>query len=78
MQFARNGGTLFHHDQLLLTFLMAIQRQRGGELFNRGIHQLLLIMAKMTPLRQGRQQNTVLRMSVSQPPLQGCAAIANG
>ncbi|CSF63814.1 Uncharacterised protein [Shigella sonnei] len=78
MQFARNGGTLFHHDQLLLTFLMAIQRQRGGELFNQGIQQLLLIMAKMTPLRQGRQQNTVLRMRVSQPPLQGRAAITNG
>lgn len=78
MQFARNGGTLFHHDQLLLTFLMAIQRQRGGEVVQRGIHQLLLIMAKMTPLRQGRQQNTVLRMRVSQPPLQGRAAITNG
>ena len=77
MQFARNGGTLFHHDQLLLTFLMPIQRQRGGELFNQGIHQLLLIMAKMTPLRQGRQQNSVLHMRIGQSPFQGRAAIAN-
>ena len=64
MQFARNGCTLFHDNQLLLAFLIAIQRQRRGELFHDGIHQLLLIVTQVMPLRQGRQQNAVLGMGV--------------
>ena len=40
---ACNGGTLFHHDQLLLTLLMSVERERCGQLLNQCINQLLLI-----------------------------------
>ena len=59
---------LFHHDQLLLLLLMAVECQRGRQLFNQRIHQLLLVVAQMTPGGQGRQQNTVLGVAVCQPP----------
>ena len=78
MEFASNGGTLFHHDQLLLTFLVSVQRQCCGELFNQSIDQLLLIVTEMTPVRQGGEQNTVLGMRIGQPPFQRSATINGG
>ena len=53
MKFARNGGTLFHHNQLLLTLLMPVERKRCGQLLNQSINQLLLIVAEMASVRQG-------------------------
>ena len=56
MKFARNGGTLFHHNQLLLTLLMPVECKRCGQLLNQGINQLLLIVAQMATSGQGGQQ----------------------
>ncbi len=55
MQLAGDGGALFHDNQLLLFFLVAVERQRGGQLLYQGIHQLLLIVAKMASGGEGRQ-----------------------
>ena len=66
-----------NHPRNLFIWRSNLLGSSGKDVYKRQ-HQLLLIMAKMTPLRQGRQQNTVLRMRVSQPPLQGRAAITNG
>ncbi|MNI58547.1 hypothetical protein D3C73_1136610 [compost metagenome] len=77
MQFACNGGTLFHHNQLLLTLLLPVQRQRRGQLFNQCINQLLLVVAKMTSVRQRGQQNTILSMRIGQSPFQ-CDSAVNG
>ncbi|CNU96691.1 Uncharacterised protein [Salmonella enterica subsp. enterica serovar Bovismorbificans] len=68
MQFAGNGGTLFHDNQLLLALLMPVERQSRGKLFNQRVHQLLLIVAEMASIGQRRQQNTVLGVRVGEPP----------
>ena len=70
MQLPRDGSALFHDNQLLLFFLMPVQRQRGCELFHQGIHQLLLVVAQMPSGGQGSQQNAVLGVAVRQTPLQ--------
>ena len=74
MKLAGDGGTLLHHDQLLLFLLVAVERQRGRELLNKRIDQLLLVVAQVTSGGQGGQQNTILGMAVHQPPLEGRAA----
>ncbi|CWY74610.1 Uncharacterised protein [Salmonella enterica subsp. enterica serovar Typhi] len=68
MQFAGNGGTLFHDNQPLLALLMPVERQSRGKLFNQRVHQLLLIVAEMASIGQRRQQNTVLGVRVGEPP----------
>lgn len=40
VKLAGDGGTLLHHDQLLLFLLVAVERQRGRELLNKRIDQL--------------------------------------
>ena len=74
MKLAGDGRALFHDDQLLLLFLMPVERQRGRELFDQRINQLLLVVAQVTPGWQRCQQNTVLGVAVGQAPLQGGAA----
>ena len=64
MQFASNGGTLLHNNQLLLALLVPVQRQRSGQLFNQRVHQLLLVVAEMASVWQGGEQNTVLGMCI--------------
>ena len=49
-------------------FSVAVERQRGRELLNKRIDQLLLVVAQVTSGGQGGQQNTVLGMAVHQPP----------
>jgi hypothetical protein len=78
VQLAGDGGALFHDDQLLLFFLMPVERQRGRQLFNQRIHQLLLIVAQVTSGWQRRQQNAVLGVAVDSrhfrvvpPPVSG-------
>ena len=78
MKFACNGGTLFHHDQLLLTLLMSVERECCGQLLNQGINQLLLIVAEMASVRQGGEQNTILGMRIGQPPFQCDPAVNRG
>ena len=78
MKFARNGGTLFHHDQLLLTLLMPVERKRGGQLLHQGINQLLLIVAEMASLRQSSEQDTILGMRIGQSPFQRDTAVNGG
>ncbi|KWZ96996.1 nitrate reductase molybdenum cofactor assembly chaperone [Citrobacter koseri] len=78
MKFAGNGGTLFHHNQLLLAFLISVQRQRSGQLLDQRINHLLLIVTQMAPVRQRRQQNAVLRMGIGKSPFQRSAAVDRG
>ncbi|SSW84248.1 Uncharacterised protein [Klebsiella pneumoniae] len=74
VQLAGDGRALFHDDQLLLFFLMPVERQRGRQLFNQRIYQLLLVVAQVASGWQGGQQNAVLSVAVRQAPLQGRAA----
>ena len=68
-----NNGNLINLQGMLF-LLVAVERQRGRELLNKRIDQLLLVVAQVTSGGQGGQQNTVLGMAVHQPPLEGRAA----